>query len=174
MKRYLTTILGAFILLTSCNHKRENTIELFSNINGIIPGLTKMEDVKKEFGTPDIIDSKEGRTFNNVYMGDIKIVKYTDIGMKLLFDEKGLDNNPVDAITVELPFDGKSKEGIYLGMPREKCLEILDSNYAQVAHYEPIPPLLPEESFEYARRISTQASMQIWFEEGILKRIQLH
>ena len=164
MKKYITFII-AIIFLTSCNNSSNNTIELFSNINGIIPGLTKMQEVQGKFGAPDIIETTKREVTLGIELGGNKIIKYDAIGLTLIFDSDDLDNATVDGVYVESPFNGKSKEGIYLGMPEEECLKIMNQNYVQVDDYGG--------SYTYARNKSVEDNLQIWFKDGVLITIKL-
>lgn len=164
MKKYLTILL-ATIFLTSCNNKSENTIELFNNINGIIPGLTKMEEIRENFGNPDIIETRKREKVGDIETGGNKIVKYTNIGMTLVFDSNEIDNEAVGSIFVESPFNGKSKEGVYLGMTKNECLEILNRNYVQGDNYG--------DFYFYARNKNAEDNLQIWFENDLLIRIKM-
>lgn len=107
------------------------SITLFSDVSGIYPKKSSLQDIKLILGEPDYIDitKLEFDKYSNEYTGGNKIVKYKKLGIELLFEKDDIHMSAVDNISISKNFNVKSSEGIYIGMPEEKCLKILDSKY---------------------------------------------
>ena len=110
-------------------NKIKNSIVLFSNVNGIYPNKSSFNDVKFILGDPDYIDTNEVTIIDGNYFGGNKLAKYKKLGIMLVFPTSNENIGTIDAVYVEENFDGISEEGIYIGMNKEKCLNILNKKY---------------------------------------------
>ncbi len=121
--RIILFILVFFIF--SCQAKQKNTIQLLSNVNNLFVGVSNFQDVRQELGSPDKIGkSSAGNAF----------IEYKDMGITVVFNHSNLNdaNNTIDGFSLREPFNGKSDEGIYLGMNANRCIEILKGKYSVV------------------------------------------
>ncbi len=107
----------------------KNSIVLFDNVNGIYPGKSTLNDAIYILGTPDYIDIVGVEAIDGVSYRGNKIAKYNKIGIILVFSSLNENVGTIDAINVTNGFDGLSKEGIYIGIEKEKCLQILNEKY---------------------------------------------
>ncbi|WP_298248276.1 toll/interleukin-1 receptor domain-containing protein [uncultured Christiangramia sp.] len=130
----------------------------FEHVDGIKPGLTKYSDIIKLFGRPDdSIISEKGS----------KLIKYLDKGISLIVD-KGWENiDPIiDSVIVYPPYSGKSPNGLYIGINKEKALEIVDNDYVKTYPSDKI--------FLYGiTEIDRKSDFQIWFDAGKLSKMKI-
>lgn len=134
-----------------------NQIIPFDHINGIKPGFTKYSDVLKLFGRPS----------NSIYTQEgIKIINYLEMGLTIIIDEKNDATDPaVDSLYVDSSFDGKSPNGLYIGMPKDEALRVCDNDYFAKGDYG--------ESKTYSRLKDSYDSFQVWFRENKLITMKL-
>jgi hypothetical protein len=134
-----------------------NQIIPFEHINGIKPRYTKYSDVLKLFGRPS----------NSIYTQDnIKLINYIEMGLTIIIDEKNDATDPiVDSLFVEYPFDGKSINGLFIGMPQEEALKICSRYYFKKGDYG--------DSQTFSKLKDSYDSFQLWFNDDILIRMKL-
>lgn len=130
------TVLRISILLVctltffSCQEKKvksrksdqKNTFELLSHVNGLMVGVSTFKDVKQVLGLPDkITKNSSGGPY----------IEYSDLGIGVIFFKGDLSNDllVIEGFYLDAPFDGVSKEGIFVGMDAQKCLEIMNNKF---------------------------------------------
>lgn len=146
----------------------EQSISLFSDISGIYPKVTSFNEVKLIFGEPDFIDitKTEFDEISGKFIGGNKIVKYKNLGIELLFEREDTHMSAVDQILVKENFNAKSAEGIYIGMPEDKCRNILDSKYFK--DFE------TDDYKSYTKKEGGISGLSIWFKDGKLDALAIH
>lgn len=167
-------ILTFFVFISGCQNeiKNENVslsnIKLFSNINNIAPGLTTANEVKSELGLPDIIDrdlAKKDSTSKNKF-GDNTTFIYSKLGLEIKFETRDLSNAVVRSVKAIKPFDGKSEEGIFIGISKKECLNIIKQK--KYKDYELGPVIL------LARDTTVEHGVMLIFEDDTLIEVSLH
>jgi hypothetical protein len=164
-----------FILFTfACQNEKKienvnlNNIKLFSNINNIAPGVTSANEVKGEFGLPDIIDrdrAKKDSTSKNKF-GDNTTFIYTKLGLEIEFETRDLTNSVVKSVKAIKPFDGKSEEGIFIGISKKECLNIVKQKKIKDYNFGRVILL--------ARDSTVEHSVMLIFENDTLIEVSLH
>jgi len=84
----------------------------------------------------------------------------------LIAKEKAAQADPViDTIMVEAPYKGQSPNGLSIGMPWKRALEILKRDY----HVE----MTLDGSMNFAEKSGGRGDLQVWFENDKLTRVKL-
>jgi hypothetical protein len=137
---------------TPLTPESRNIFVPFDNVNGLRPGHSTESDIKPILGPPQSIEKLSGR--------DFRVFKYPREGISVGVNETDI----IDFIYVETPYDGKTPEGLYIGMPEQQAKAILKLSFVQGM----------SESFysKIGRVEETRNGFQVWFEGNKLIRMK--
>ena len=153
-----------FLLAVSCvglsatQPRSKNEVVPFGHVNGLVPGRSTYKEVVDKMGPPTPAEDSEP--------GDTTVMRYPARGISILLP-LGTPGpaTRVQAISIEAPFDGRSPEGLYIGLAKETALRIIRANW----HIN----LDLEDSVLVAKTADDDFAFQVWFEGGKLIRMQL-
>ena len=143
------------------NKQLQNSIIPFHSVNKIIPGLSNYLDVEKLYGPPEEIDISKKETVSGITTGGNRAIHYYKRGLSFLLTKDAI----VEGVYVELPYNGKTPNGLYLGMKKTDAVEIIRKNY--YISYD------LGESLLIAKTKAHTDNFQVWFTAGILTRMKL-
>ena len=146
--------------------EKGHSIDLFKSISGIEPGVTTMEECRKILGDPDYIEQGPDTYLFGIREAGNKLVYYSRFGLMIMAYNNDTENGIVNGILAEAPFDGKTSKGIYIGMPQEELMQIMNENYVMKMNLET--------SFSYSENEQANDNLQIWLEGGRLSKIKIY
>ena len=149
--------------------EKEDTINPFEHVNGLTPGVSKLQDAVLILGIPEATEITPKEIFEELELGGDKLVKYLTRGIYLIISSSHVDekNLIVDSIYVQSPYKGKTPGGLYIGMPKEKALQILSTRYHFVADYG------GSMDFHRTSDEKDNQDFQVWFEGKKLIRMKV-
>jgi hypothetical protein len=155
---------------TTTNHGAQENRDIFvpfEHISGINPGEAHLSDVIKLFGEPQQVKITEKSEVADIKLGGVKLIKYNNLGLTFLIAPERIDDaDPIiDSVYAEVPYPGRSPNGIYLGMPREDALEICRRDYHQTEDLG--------SSIYFAKKAGGESDFQVWFVDDTLIRIKI-
>jgi len=129
----------------------------FHSVNGLIPGLSTQKEAVKQLGPAEQLESS----------GETKIVSYASRGITLIFSvaQSNTPDPQIDSIYVEVPYPGRTPNGLYLGMPKRSALEILRKDYTVSDDLG--------DSLLFSVGDGSARLFQVWFEDDVLIRMKL-
>lgn len=142
--------------------------EPFKHIGGVVPGVTRRSAVLTAFGKPEKTEITEKITIaGKDFGGGDAWFEYTKQGVSVLITKENLAQaDPViDSIMVVAPYAGRSPNGLSIGMPWKKALEILKRDYHLDSDLGG--------SMNFAEKAGGQPDLQVWFEKDTLTRVKL-
>jgi hypothetical protein len=140
-----------------------NTIVPFHSVNGFMPGLTRYSDVARLYGPPEEIEVPKEKVVAGITTGGNRIIHYRTRGISFLLTSES--DAIVEAIYVEPPYDGRTSNGLFLGMKKSDAIRIIERDY----HIS----LDLGESLLIAKSPNHTNNFQVWFGGGMLTRMKL-
>ena len=132
-----------------------NDIEPFKHVNHLGPGVSTYQDAEYLLGRPDQI--KEA--------GDSTLLFYQERGITIFL--AGGSVGPaviIDAIRVEAPFDGKTPEGLYIGLMEETASSIIREQFFVSNEFN--------DSLYIAKREGEEPSFAVKFKDGKVAQME--
>jgi len=141
--------------------------EPFKHIGGVVPGVTRRSAVLTAFGKPEKTEVTEKRKLAGKEFGGDTWLEYGSQGVSVLItkENSGQADPVIDSIMVEAPYGGRSPNGLSIGMPWKKALEILKRDYHLDSDLDG--------SMNFAEKPGGKPDLQVWFENDKLTRVKL-
>ena len=139
----------------------------FNHIGGVVPGETRRSAVITAFGKPEKTEITEKRKLAGREFGGDTWLTYPSQGVSVLITKEnvGQADPVIDSIMVEAPYAGRSPNGLSIGMPWKKALEILKRDYHLDSDLGG--------SMNFAEKPGGKPDLQVWFENDKLIRVKL-
>lgn len=142
-------------------------IVAFKHILSVEPGHTTYAEAIRLLGRPEKAEMSKEEEVAGGKVGGTKIVSYPSRGIFFIIAREDSDSaDPViSGIYVESPFRGMTPNGLRLGMPKKKALEICDRDYFRTTD-------LGSSCF-FATERGGDSRFQLWFTRGRLSRMKI-
>lgn len=147
--------------------ENSDTFVPFSDVCGLVPGVSTLHEVIQIFGKPEHSDISHKVESCGIQFGGNPYLRYPSRGVNVLMTIRQTEdaNEIISRINVEAPFRAVTPQGLYIGMVKSKAVAILERHFVLRRDYG--------ESKDYSMYCGAKQGLQVWFSNNTLIRMSL-